>query len=166
MQHGRSPVVEIPGGLVENQKVGIVHEGEDDRKVSPIVPAVLTVATTQVEVEALGKLAHTVLVHAPPQARQVRDDLAAPHRAKLRRLIGHIADASLDLGSIAEAIEPEDIGGSTSGAEHAHEEANRGGLAGAFKTQQTECLARGNLELDVKHAMAAAVVLGKAGRSE
>src|SRR5207248_6395458 len=100
--------VEAAGRLVEDEKVRPVHEREHDRELLLVAARVFAKAPAEVEVEALGQLAHAPAVDAAPHAAQVGDDLASPKTPKLRHVTRQVPDLPLDVDRVAHGVEAKD----------------------------------------------------------
>ena len=158
--------VEPARGLVEDEQVRRVHEGEDDAELLLVAARVLAKAPAQVQVEPVAKTAHTPCIHTAPHAAEVRHDLLARHAAELWDVARQVADALLDLDGVAHTVDSEDVSGSRGWPDHPHYAADGRGLARAVRSEVAEDLLRMDLKVELEQAVAAAVVLGQARGAE
>src|SRR4029077_746158 len=99
--------VEAARRLVQDQQIGPVHEGQQDRELLLVSARVLAKPAAEVEVETLRDRADVALVHPSAHASEVGDDLAAPQAAELWHVAGQVADLALDLDRLTDAVEAE-----------------------------------------------------------
>src|SRR6266566_4306584 len=112
--------VKPAGGLVEDQQLGSVHEGEEDAELFLVATGVLAEAAAEVEVEALGDFAYDAGIDVAAEAAEVSDHLPASQAAELGHVAGHVADLALDRHRVAPAVEAEDVGRALGGPDKAH----------------------------------------------
>src|SRR5205807_9765931 len=67
--------VEPARRLVEDQKLGPVHEGQHDAELLLVAAGVFPVAAAEVEVESFGEGAHELEVRAAAHAAEIGDNL-------------------------------------------------------------------------------------------
>ncbi len=86
---------------------------------------------------------------------------ADPHVIVKRDVFRHVADAFAGFDRLAENIEISDFGGAAGGGQEAGEHAQRGGLPGAVRAEESDDLTPRNGEGDIADGEVAAVFLGK-----
>src|SRR6266851_4300161 len=153
--------VEAAGRFFEDQQSRLVHEGLDEHDLALVAGRVLAKFPGGVKVHPLDETLQVWAVDAAPQVGEVLEDLTSGQVAVEGRLAGHIADEALDLERLLPGVESRDPRRPAVRADQRHEKADRGGLAGAVRAEETEHLTLSDLERDVVDALLAAVALGQ-----
>ena len=153
--------VEARGRLVEDEQVRPVLERDDQPDLLLVAPRVLLVPPARVEVERLDQLRDVRLVDAAAQVAEVRDRLGAGQSVVQVELAGQVADATMDRDRIGGRLDAEDLGAAGGRPDQVEQDAHRGRLAGAVRSQEPEDLALGDLQIEVDDPPVLPVGLGQ-----
>src|SRR5207244_304807 len=115
----------------------------------------------QVKVEGLRQLTTGARQIAATNRSEDRKRVLAIHPGRQTQVSGEIADIALDRLAVPPAIESEDFRGPAGGPEKAHENADRGGLAGAIRPEKSEQSAFADGERKTFDSAPAAVTTGE-----
>ena len=153
--------VQATRGLVEDEHVGIVHEGLDHAHLLLVAAGEVVQVTAEVEVEPLGEARDRRVEVEAPHARGVAEVLASGEIPVQRERAGKVADAGAQGGRRLGHVLAEDGRAAAADAQQAHEHADRRGLAGTVGAEEAEHLARLDVEGDVGDAEPPTVELGE-----
>ena len=158
--------VEAAGRLVEDQELGLVHQrlGHADA-----LPVAVRQAGDQLVVHLAGgglllRFGHRARRVAGGDAAQLRGEGQVPpdgHLAVERRRVGEKPDAAPHLVRIARDVDPVDGHLAGGRQQHAAEDLQRRGLAGAVEAEKADDLAAIDREVEVVDGGVLAVVLGQ-----
>src|SRR5439155_10913191 len=141
--------VKAARGLVQDQQLWAMHEGQQDAELLLVAARVLAKPAAEVEVETVRNVVHSLRVDATAHAAEVRDHVLAAHAAELRDVAWQVADEALDLDRVAAAIEAENVGRPGGGTDHAHYAADGRRLARAVRAEVPENLLGLDLQVEV-----------------
>jgi hypothetical protein len=129
--------------LVENDNVGIVHQGLRDayalfvaarEALDQLRAAIFQVGFAYCVGDARGALIGRDVLDARNEVQKVLDGHIGIHR----RSFGQVANVAADLHGIAEHVEAGDLRGAGRGRHVSGEDTHGGGLARAVRTEETE----------------------------
>ena len=129
--------IEAAGGLIENQQLGLVHEGLDQSEFLTISLRQIAYGPVEVEIQALGERFHRAGCDGAADALEMIQHRlpAAPFRQL--DLSREIPDAPAQLGFGLLRCSAENGDCAVGGADDVDEHAQRRGLAGAVGADQT-----------------------------
>lgn len=158
--------VEALGGLVEDQQLGVAHEGLHDADLATVAVGQHAHPPVQVEVEPLGQRGHARPVGASAQGAEQADQLASRHVGVAREVARQVADAALDPVAVRGHVDAEDLGPAGRRAPQPGEQLDRGRLARAVGPEVAEHAPRGDEEVEVAQDDLVAEALGEARRAD
>ncbi len=130
--------VEPAGGLVEDQQLGLVHEGLDQAELALVAGREVAGAAREVEVEALGERLDLRRRDAAAQVAPVAQGLLAGQPRVERVLAGQVAHAAADGDAVAARVEAEDLRLARRRPDQVEQEADGRRLAGAVGPEKAE----------------------------
>ncbi len=145
--------------LVENEEVGLVHEGLDEPDLLPIAPGELLDPTVEVEIEPFGE--QLAAVNARQTAQMSKEAKELPRRQPLveAQVAGQIAKPAANLDTIPRRIEAEDAEAPAGRPDQVEHEPDRRRLSGAVRTEEPEDLAGLDREVEIDDSPVLAVEL-------
>src|SRR3990172_2138798 len=154
--------VEPGGGLVEEDDVGVVNQGDSDGEALLLAAGEGLDERTALLIEGESRQEplerRTVAEQCGERAQRLLDGQLRPERLRLEL---H-ADAVLDGGALADGVEAEEGDAAAVRLAPAFDHLQGGGLAGAVGAQDAERLTGGHFEGDGVHRGEAVVALGEA----
>jgi len=150
--------------LVEDQELGLVHEGLDETHFLAAARGQLVHRPVQRRVEALDQLIADGGIDPSAQRGEVVQDGSAGQLGMQREVAGQEADAAADLPAVGAAVQVEQRGRPRGRPDQVEQQPHRRRLAGAVGAEEPEDLAAPHLEVEGEHAVAVAVVLGQRAR--
>src|SRR6266550_3165461 len=152
--------IQAGGGFVEDEQRRSVHEGDQQAQLLLVASRVLPVAAAEVQFQTLRDRPDPGGIDAATQAAKVGDDLGAPEPTELGQLAGEVAHFRFDGNRLSLAVEAKDLSAAAGWKDHAHQQPDRRGLAGAVWPEEAENLAGANLHVEVEEPALHAVILG------
>src|SRR5215218_1574240 len=161
--------VEAGGRLVEHDQVGPVDEGPGDEQ--PLTHAAGQLA--HVRAPAFGQPREREQLVAPragggagqPEVARVHEQVLADAQVAVEVVVlGHDAEARLDLAAMARDVQPEHRQAALAHARQPVDHLHRRRLAGAVRAEEAEALAALHVEVDAVDRDDAAVGLAQAAR--
>ena len=154
--------VQARRGLVEEDQLGIVHEGEGDRETLPLAARQLPGLALALlpEIEPIDQLCRRVAVTAVERPEEVQDLGDGQLRVERRCLEGH-PDSRLQGLRVPVGIHAENRGLAGIGGPQSLEDLDRRRLARSVRAEEAEDLARPDLERDPVDRTGLAVLLAQ-----
>ena len=158
--------VETGDRLVQDQQLGLVHEGLDQADLLAVAGRELAHRPIELGVEALGERGAQAPVHAASELGQVVQYLRSGQLRVQGEIAGQETDPAADIEALGASVEPEHPRRARGRLDQVQEQPHRRRLARAVGAEEAEDLARLDLEVEVEEAVPGAVVLRKTLRSD
>ena len=145
--------VEAAGRLVEEVQLGRGREGGDERDLLPVALRVRAALLARIELERLAEplLARAVVGlvgRAAPQAAEQVDRLAAGEVRPDRDVARHVRDATVQCGGLGPRVAAEERRLASRRTGQPQQDAERGGLPGAVRSEEAVDLAGVDREVE------------------
>jgi hypothetical protein len=150
--------VEAGGRLVEDQQLGLVHEGLDDADLLPVAPGQTLDLPIKIEAEPVGQLVDPRGRDPAAQIPQVREQLASRLPAVHDEVAGQVPDLPAHLDAVGARVEAQHPDASGGRPDQVQQDPDGGGLAGAVGAQIPVHLTGLDLEIQAREAAVAPAV--------
>ena len=141
LEDGFHQRVETGGRLVEDQQLGVRRERGDEADLLPVALRVRAGLLRRVELEALEQLVAPARVEVAAQPAEQVDHLAAAELRPQADLAGDVREPAVQRHRVAPRIAAEELDAPGVGAQQPEQHADRRGLAGAVRSEESVDLA-------------------------